>query len=195
MTEDYYSPHPRLVLERPMLIAGEIGCGARMVGRTPAARTGLPFVEVDRRIEHEVGTSVADLVARTSVDAVSRRARNVLEACALQRPAGVIVLDAAWPNLEVRSLIGRRMEFVYLERSASYLLARIEKEVHRGGRWLLRDQPFRFRSPDDLAPLRAARSELLSSATVRYDAADQHAHEIVDGLLECLEAVFGAHAL
>ena len=195
MNDDYYSPHPRIVLSRPILIGGQLGCGARMVGRMLSARTGLPFVEVDRRIEHEVGTSIADLAARTSVDAVSRRARNVLEACALQRPSSVVVLDAAWPSRDARSLFGRRMEFVYVERPATYLLDRIEKEIHRGGRWLLGDQPFAFRNPDDLAPLHAVRSEILSAATVRYDAGDQHPHELVDGLLESIEAVFGAQAL
>ncbi len=195
MTDDYYSPHPRILLSRPMLIAGQLGCGARMVGRTLAARTGLPFIDVDRRVEHETGTSLADLVARIGVAAVARRTRNVLEASALERPAAVVVLDAAWPSRDARSLFGRRMEFVHLERPSGYLLARIEKEIHRGGRWLLGERPFTFRTADDLAPLREVRSDLLSAATVRYDAGEQHAHEIVDGLLESLEAVFGAHAL
>lgn len=195
MIDDYYSPHPRLVLSRPILVAGQIGCGARMVGRTLAARTGLPFVEVDRRIEHEVGTDLADLVARTSIDAVSRRARVVLERCALERPASIVVLESAWPSRDAISLFGRRMEFVHLERPAGYLLDRIEKEIHRGGRWLLGDQPFTFRNAADLLPLQRTRAEVLSAATVRYDAGDEHPHGIVEGLLDSIESVFGAEAI
>ncbi|MEM9176657.1 MAG: shikimate kinase [Myxococcota bacterium] len=193
--DDYYSPHPRFLLTRPIVIGGQIGCGAPLVGRTLSARTGLPFVEVDRRIEHEAGASLTELVARHSVDSLARRARNVLLACASERPAPVIVLDAAWPNRDAHSAFGRSLEFVHLERPPAYLLDRIEKEIHRLGGWLLGDHPFTFRNAADLEALAEDRAALLERATVHYSAADQHPLEVVDGLLDSIEAVFGARQL
>ena len=51
--DDYYSPHPRVQLDQAIAIAGQIGSGARMIGRCLSARTGLPFVDVDRQVEHD----------------------------------------------------------------------------------------------------------------------------------------------
>ncbi|MGB0618374.1 MAG: shikimate kinase [Myxococcota bacterium] len=193
--DDYYSPHPRVLLSRPILIGGQMGCGAPLVGRTLSARTGLPFVEVDRRIEHAAGASLAELAKRDGLASVARRARDVLLACALERPASIVVLDAAWPTAGVGRALGRSLDLVHVERSADYLLDRIEKEIHRVGLWRLGGHPFAFRNGGDLAAFQGDRIDLLARATVHYTAGHQHPLEVVDGLLESLEAIFGAKAI
>lgn len=189
--DDYYSPHPSVRLERPIVIAGQLGCGARMVGRVLSARTGLPYVEIDRQVEHEAGTTLGDLADRIGPKRVADRARDALERVALRRPCPVVVLDAAWPSSAATRLFQRRLALVYIQRPTSYLLPRIEKEIHRAGAWLLGGRPAVFRDRGDLAPLHADRAELLASAEILFDAEDQHPQRVAQDLRSALETTIG----
>ena len=192
--DDYYSPHPRFHLDRAIAIAGQIGSGARMVGRCLAARTGLPFVDVDRQVEHDCGASLAEIASRIGPQRLSQRARDVLERTALQRPWPVIVLDAAWPCPKATHLFARRFALVHVQRPTSFLLERIEKDVRRAGDWLIGERPFVFRDFRDLESLHGERAEILASAQILYDAENQHPHRVAEGLQEALCGMGGMEA-
>ncbi len=194
MIDDYYSPSPRWALARPIVLAGPIGSGLRTVARTLSARTGLPFVDVDRRVEHEVGASLAELARQAGVRRVQTAAREVLERVALERPAAVVALDRAWPTREAAHLFDRRMELVHVRRSPAWLRPRMERELVEVG-WL-RELEAEHRAGDDHRPgLAAMRDPLLQRARILLEAEGRHAHEIVEILMESLEPVVGAKAL
>ena len=190
MNSDYYEPHARRKLARPLVIGGDLGCGARLIGRTVCARTGLPFVEVDRQIEHEAGESLDALAARIGPKRIAERARMALERVAIQRPCSVVALEWVWPGAEVEHLFRRKLHLVHIRRPADFLLERIEKEVHRAGPWLLGDHPFVFRTEADLAPLREARARLLCKASILLEAGDQHAHLVSKLIIDSLDSIF-----
>ena len=164
MREDpanYYAPQLRLVLPRPVVIAGFSDCDAPAIGRLVSARTGLPFCEIDRQIEHAAGRSLAALVVDEGEGAVDRRAHAILERVSRQRPFGVIVLDRAWLPGPARSLLRERVELVH---------------VRRGGVASGRGDE--------------RRAALLVDATMLLEAEDQHAHRLAEMLIDALEARF-----
>lgn len=189
MSLDYYSPHPRLHLARPLVIAGDLGGGSRLIGRTVCARTGLPFVEVDRQIEHEAGESLSALADRIGTKRLAERARTVLERVARERPWAVVALEWAWPNHEATHLFRRKLSMVYVQRPGAFLLERVEKEVHRAGPWVLDGSPCVFRDEGDLASLHQARRDLLGHASVLLSAGDLHAHRVSDLILDELDSM------
>lgn len=185
---DYYEPHPRLLLERPFVLGGAIGCGTRLIGRILCARTGLPFVEVDRQIEHEAGCELARIAEFEGAAGVSERAAAVLERVATRSPFAVVALDHAWPHARVVGLLARDLDLVRIERPADYLLERTEREILQAGRWVLGGVPLVIRNASDLAFLSAQRESLLGAARRRIDAGADHEHRVAERLLEGLES-------
>ena len=192
---DYYDPQPCLRLSRPIVLAGQIGAGTRLIGRALCARTGLPFVEVDRQIEHEAGRSLTRIAVEESVDRLSSLARSVFERLALQRPWSVIVFDHAWPTPEASAFLGKRVDFVHVERPTDFLFERLEKELAGDNRWLLEGQLEKVQSEADHARLLEQREPLLRGARIMLDAGHQHELAIASILLEALEPVAGAQPL
>ena len=189
MLTDYYDPSPRFLLSRPIVIGGQLGCGAALIGRSLSARTGLPFAQVDRVIEHEAGALLARIAEREGAARVERWARSVLERIVTQPPCGVIVLDRAWPSIEVVGLLRRRCHFIHVKRSPRVLFDRLFHKVRSTDRWLLGELADTFESEADLAKLLAAREPLLDEAGFLLDAGAQHDLQIAQGLVESIEAV------
>lgn len=178
----YYDPQPRVALTRPIVLAGQIGCGARLIARTLAARTGLAFAEIDRLVEHEAGRALGQIVLEEGEERVARWATSVLERVVAQRPFGLIVLDLAWPLLPTNSATLGRSSLVRVERDLAFLQERLEHEVRRAGRWILFDS--------DARALR--RGSLLDQAGIVLDAGREHEHRMAEVLLESLEPMLGA---
>ena len=192
---DYYDPHARLSLSRPILVAGQIGSGTRLIGRTLCARTGLPFVEVDRQIEHEAGRSLARIATEDGLNRLANWSRSVLERLAIQRPWAVVVLDRAWPARESSSVLRRRFDFVSIQRDPAFLFERVEEVLHSEHHWILTGHENKLESEHDLECLHAERDPLLREAGIMLDAGAQHEHRVASILLDALEPVAGAERI
>lgn len=192
---DYYEPYPRILLERPILIAGQIGCGARLIARTLCARTGLPFIDVDRKIEHEAGASLAQIARDQGSGRIARWARTIVERHAQQRPWSAIVLDHAWPTIEVAQLLRRNLDFVHIQRSNDFLLGRIRREIQHAGRWMSEGFPETVVDAADLEPYLDRRRPLLSEARILLDAGSQHELAVARIVQESLDPVAREHAI
>ena len=51
-------------LNRHLVLAGFMGAGKTTLGRDVARRLGRPFVDLDREIEREAGSTIEDIFAR-----------------------------------------------------------------------------------------------------------------------------------
>lgn len=191
---DYYEPFPRMLLARPVVLAGQIGCGARLIARSLCARTGLPFVDIDRKIEHEAGASLDQIARDQSPARITRLARMMVERHATQRPWSVIVLDRAWPTLEVASLLRRKVDFVHIQRSPDFLLPRVRKELRIVGSWIRSGLTEELFDETHLKPFLDQRIPLLAQAGVLLDAGSQHELGVASILQESLEFVVHADA-
>ena len=130
---DYYDPHPRLRLERPIVLAGDIGCGAAAVAWQIAAQTGIGFVSIDRLIEHEAGCELARLAVEEGSARLVARTDAVLDRVANETPFGIVVIDRAWPSLVVRDTLRRRTLFARLARSYEHLARHFAAALRRAG--------------------------------------------------------------
>jgi shikimate kinase len=192
---DYYEPYPRLRLSRAVVLAGQIGCGAAAIGRNVASRTGLPFSEVDRLIEHEAGSSLARLVVEEGPEGLAGRAEAVLARLAGRSPRGLIVVDRAWLPLTARDLLRRRTHFVFIRRPADYLFERLDQELRRSGDWILGGLEVPIRDAVDLKPLLDRRDPLLRESRIVLDGGSGHVHRVAEVLLDSLERICGADSL
>lgn len=192
---DYYAPHPRLLLARSIVVAGQLGCGARLVGRGVCARTGLRFVDVDRRIEHEEGRALHRIAYEDGPEFIAAAASRLLAYLADERPWAVIVLDRAWPDPGGESDLVSDVDLVYVKRDPTYLLARLARDLRSAHGWIAPDlEPDTLRV-GDLARLHERRDPLLRESDIVLEAGSQHEHAVAAILIEALESVAGAEPM
>ena len=60
----YYDPYPALYLDRPKVLVGPLGGGIALTGASVSAMLGLPFIDLDRLVEHSFGCDFAAAVRR-----------------------------------------------------------------------------------------------------------------------------------
>jgi shikimate kinase/3-dehydroquinate synthase len=128
-------------MQRPLFLSGFMATGKTSVGRLVAERTGRPFVDLDQRIESQVGKAVAQIFAdhgETHFRSLERAALDALlsESETAQAPVVALGGGALMPrDLRLRAL--DRAVVVTLEASPGEVLRRTGG---KSGRPLL-DQP------------------------------------------------------
>jgi shikimate kinase len=119
------NPAPNLVLVGPM------GAGKSSIGRRLAARFGLPFVDVDREIEAQTGTTVATIFDCEGEAGFRARERTVL--AALLAGAGAVIATGGGAVLDpaTRTLLAQRGFVVYLQVGLEQQLERLARDRSR----------------------------------------------------------------
>ena len=116
---------------RGYVLIGFMGAGKTSVGGALSGLTGLPFIDVDERIETQAGRKIAEIFYDQGETAFRELEHKVLAAIALEPPSvvatggGAVIRDDNWPLLRK---IGR---VVYLEASPEALFERVKNETHR----------------------------------------------------------------
>lgn len=90
--EGYYDHSPRVLLQRPLVITSPLREFTRAVAYRTASLLGLPFHDIDRLIEHQVGKEIGQLVLEEGERAYRNQEAECLASVLLQRPSGVIAL-------------------------------------------------------------------------------------------------------
>ncbi len=120
---------------RGVVLIGFMGSGKSSVGRKLARRFGVPFVDVDERIESVAGCRIRDLFVREGEAAFRVREKAALRDV-LSRKGNVIATGGgAFADEENRILLRSYAPVVYLETSVETLLERLSGDL---GRPLLR---------------------------------------------------------
>ncbi|NNL67560.1 MAG: hypothetical protein HKP30_15025 [Myxococcales bacterium] len=193
--QGYYDPQPRLLLHDPLVLGGQVGAGVGLIARVIAARTGLPFSDVDRMVEGSEGRALARILAEDGPEVLRERALTNLRRALGRQPNGVIVLgspallqsDGAWLREHAR--------FVYVRRSPAALLQRIQVEHAERDRARF---PFQFGLPQceaELQPLLDAREPALGEAAVVIDAGERHPNAVARDLLDSLDRIMGVERI
>ncbi len=113
---------------RSIILLGFMGSGKSAVARSLSRRVALPFVDLDARIEREIGSSIADFFASAGEAAFRQIETRLLETAIAEKavisPGGGA---AAQPqNREVLRQAARNGALVvYLQATAQTLAARI----------------------------------------------------------------------
>jgi shikimate kinase len=176
---------------RPVVLIGFMGSGKSSVARSLARRFGVPFVDVDKRIENRAGTTIAQVFASQGEDAF-----RALESAALRdalREGGVIATGGGIikrpENCELLREASRSGALVvYLRARPDTLARRIRRQpgvrplIDAGG--VLNMDQTRLRVEELLAQRSAAYE---SCANVIIDTDELTLRQVVDAIREHLK--------
>jgi shikimate kinase len=87
------SAHPPL--DRPVVLVGVVGVGLSSIATTIGSLTGWSVTELDRRVEHEAGRSLAHARLKDGSGPVQERSRALLGRALRERPPALIAARAA----------------------------------------------------------------------------------------------------
>lgn len=120
---------------RGVVLVGFMGSGKSSVGRAVARRFGVPFVDVDERIEAAAGCRIRDLFGREGEPAFRAREKAALRDALAVKGCVIATGGGAFADEENRSLLRAYAPVVYLEAEVETLLERLAGDL---GRPLLR---------------------------------------------------------
>jgi shikimate kinase len=140
--DDYYSWKPTLRLTRPLVLCGVPGAGVGRTARAVNLLTGVPFVWLDRRVEHQLGRSVEVVQFREGHGPRVVIEREVLaEARASAEPPVVALSDVTYEDPALARLLEDTCEVVLLHVDVDTAVERILDAAARDERahWALRE--------------------------------------------------------
>lgn len=163
-----------------VFLIGFMGAGKSTVGRRLAVRLGLPFIDLDARIEQDAGCSIVEIFDAEGEQRFRDREREALAAVA-EEPASVVACGGGIVLAdENRRLLNDTGRVVYLKVSAGEALARIGDTT---GRPLLE----RGDAGAMAATLLAARETLYRAvADVEVDTSGLDRDSVADAVFEAL---------
>ena len=120
---------------RGIVLVGFMGSGKSSVGRELARRFGVPFVDVDERIESAAGCRIRDLFGREGEAAFRAREKAALRDALSVKGCVIATGGGAFADEGNRALLRSYAPVVYLEAAVETLLGRLAGDL---GRPLLR---------------------------------------------------------
>ena len=180
MHDDYYSHQPRFVLSQPIVLTGTFHSDVRRVAHYLAGQCGLPLLDIDDIVSHELGQSILGLRKRDGAGAYLGQERRALARLLPQRPAGIIRAgqDCVGHAATMR-LVQLGAQIYYVGRADDFESTDL-------------DSP-RFSWTQFFSELgrRSRRASVRAGATWSVDAGDRHALNVAREILGQLSSVNG----
>jgi shikimate kinase len=136
----YYGDHPSdagddpdlAALDRPLLLIGPPGAGVGSVAAALCSLTGWPLADLDRRVEHDAGRSLAALLRAEGGRMARAREAAALARALQERPPAVIAAGPfAFEHLDSRRQAAAGAQVVCLLRPLEALRAGLAAERSR----------------------------------------------------------------
>ncbi|MGH0038273.1 MAG: shikimate kinase [Myxococcota bacterium] len=192
MTSDYYDPHPQFWLEQSLVLTGHPGSGAAHVAHTLAARTGLPFTEVERWSEAAEGRSRARVAVEDGSEALRTLDAGSVERALARQPRGFISLGSGClEDAATRARVVESSCLVFLRRPVEVLFRRITDQLEKAPGQIVEFLAGPPASPEALADWLRGRAAVEASAHAFIEGGDRHASRVADEILASLSRLTG----
>ncbi len=133
---DYYDYHPRVQLQRHLVLTGYFTEDTRHVGFQLAALTGLGVTDLDRTVEHFAGQSMRQLIAFEGEAQYRRLEAQHLQRLLASRPYAILTLGdgALIDPINLNSVLDLA-DLVVLDRDLSNCYWHIQRLIGEQGSW------------------------------------------------------------
>jgi XRE family aerobic/anaerobic benzoate catabolism transcriptional regulator len=175
MDDPYYSYAPILVTARPVALVGFIGAQIPLTGAVLATLTGLPYIDLERHVEHDAGCAISALVTTRGVDTLAAHERRVLTRTLREQLPPIIALGhATLTEARTRRLLTAHADIIYIQRPIAASYRALSRDASRC--WPLGGRP--PATPEVLSRLFEAHRSGYAAAGHTISAGSQHPHNI-----------------
>ena len=124
----YYDHHSQIILAKPLCLVGFTGAEVHSVGYFISGMTGIPYVELDKLVEHDVGMSLAQLYLEEGEDRWRQLESHHLAKTLDVRPPRIICLgDGSLLSSVNQQRCLSNAELIYIRRPREVLLHHIQR--------------------------------------------------------------------
>lgn len=183
--QGYYEDYPLVDLDRHVTLVGLVGADTRRIGHQLASLTGLPFFDLERRMEHEAGQSLWELIFQEGTRDFRELERRCLARALLERPYGVLVLgDGTLIDESSRRSVAESTRLVALQRDLPNCYWRLQtlQRQRSQSAW----HPFypeHLESIDQVRPFFQERQPTLAAARHVIPLAGRSTYQVVQRLM------------
>ena len=190
MHDDYYDYTPTVTLDKPLVLAGYLGEENRQLGYKLAALTGLPSIDLDRKIEHHSGRSIWELIWSEGETSYRELERRHLTQSLRERPCGVLTVgDGALIDPANRRRAEADAHLVVLDRDAPHCFWSLKRHPNaQRDFW----HPLHAGPLENLGQVRPyfdRRRAGLSAAPHQIDLRGRRKSEVLNELIQLVEAL------
>ncbi len=128
--DPYYSTAPLLILDRPLALVGFMGTRIPQTAAAFSAMTGVPLLDLERLVEHRVGTALTRFVRTAGLDALHVAEEAVLRQQLHHSPPPVLALGPATLQHPASArLIRQHTTLVYIQRDVLEMYGNLLDEL------------------------------------------------------------------
>lgn len=125
--DGYYDHNALVTLDRHLALAGLVTEDTRRVGHQASSLTGLPFIDLERLMEHLGGMSSREMVAFRGLEYYRELEEQALARALADRPYGILVLgDGTLLDNRSRRRVLKETTLVALERDLPQCFQRFQ---------------------------------------------------------------------
>jgi len=183
----YYGYAPLVHIRRPLVVIGMPGAETVAVCNALASLTGLPLIDLSRRVEHDAGKSVSHIVLREGERMLRAREAALLMRAVEERPPAIIACGpGAWSKAEIRRALPAQADTLALHRPEGALLQALRAAVARSPG---SEPDFMGGQPIELGRLRQLCAEHAphhATAARRFEAGELHSTRVAEALMVAL---------
>ena len=123
--DGYYDPYPCHFLSEPLVLCGFYGNRIPEIGAWLSSYTGIPFADVERRIEHHLGRSLS-LLGPNDQKMVERAELTCLRSILTTQPYPIVALrPQSLLQNKVASLIRKKSTSIHLHSDIFVVFGRV----------------------------------------------------------------------
>jgi len=186
----YYDYHPTLQLERPVVLGGMPGTPYREVGHYLTSLTGLPLLDLDRWLEHQVGESLWDFVQSEGEHVLRQKEFEYLDRALLAEPCGLLVVgEGTLAQADNRRRIGESASLVYLSSAPSAAYWQVRQQISERGPRYHPHVPQPLTHFDVLRPLIEALDKAREDANLVLAVDNLSVQDVVDAIFDALPSL------